>query len=73
MPGKAGQTLRCAASSSPYAAIAACQMGLAPHLTWASPPPHRFRLYDLEAWDFLDRLNFTKKFRSARTFRLPNK
>ena len=29
MPGKAGQTLRCAPSSSPYAAIAACQMGLA--------------------------------------------
>ncbi len=49
MPDKAGQTLRCATSSSPYAAIAACQMGLAPHLTGASPPPHRFRLYDLEA------------------------
>ncbi len=49
MPGKAGQTLRCATSSSPYAAIAACQMGLAPHLTGASHPPHRFRLYDLEA------------------------
>ena len=56
MPGKAGQTLRCAASSYPYAATAACQMGLAPHLTGASPPTHRFRLYGLEAWDFLDRL-----------------
>ena len=57
MPGKAGQTLRCAASSSPYAAIAACQMGLAPHLTGASPLPHHFRLYDLEARDLLERLN----------------
>ena len=30
--------------------------GLAPHLTGASPPTHRFRLCDLEAGDFLDRL-----------------
>ena len=57
MPSKAGQTLRRTDSSSPYAAIAACQMGLAPHLTGASPLPHHFRLYDLEAGDFLERLN----------------
>ncbi len=44
----------------PYAAIAACQMGLAPHLTQVSPLTHRFRLYDLEAGDFLDRLKITK-------------
>jgi len=25
--------------------------GLAPHLTGASPPTHRFRLYDLKAWE----------------------
>ena len=55
MPGKGGQPLRCAASSSPHAA-AACQMGLAPHLTGASLPTHRFRLYGLEAGDFLDGL-----------------
>ena len=56
MPGKAGQTLRSPASSYLYAAIAVCQMGLAPYLTGASPLTHRFRLCDLEAGDFPDRL-----------------
>ncbi len=56
MPGKAGQTLRAPASPYLYAAIAVCQMGLAPRLTGASPLTHRFRLCDLEAGDFPDRL-----------------
>ena len=48
--------IRSATSSYPYAAIAACQMELAPHLTQVSPPTHRFRLCDLEAGDLFDRL-----------------
>ena len=44
----------------PYATIAACQMGLVPHLTQASPPIYRFRLCDLEAGDLLDMLKMNE-------------
>ena len=44
----------------PYATIAACQMGLVPHLTQASPPIYRFRLCDLEVGDLLDMLKMNE-------------